>query len=369
MSIVAPRRNAVALAILRALVVLVVGGLLTVSRSVRADPPAMREEAARPRFEITTEDERSSLAVGGFAQVRAQTFVPAEPTDLPTLGLPRTRLYVFGRVNEQFRYRLMIGTPPYQDRLALFDAYGEWAPKSPFTLRVGRFKIPVLRGWIESGRELATIERAPAVLEFLPGRAVGALAWWRGLDERLEVGVGVFDRRGDPALADGIDPRAVAARALWNVQGRPIEGELDLDDSPVTVALGVSGMSSFPDRALGTRAERIGAADFAMRVRGFDAVAEVSVRDRPGPEGHDRAVAAYGRADYYVRPLQTAFGVRSSHVIGLDDPSQTYHQLELDVAWLPARHDVKLVGAVLARRLATPARWSPGVALQLQVAF
>jgi hypothetical protein len=355
--------------IARLLAVLVLGALVMIARSARADPPAMKEEAAQPTFEITSEDEQNSLAVGGFAQVRAQTFVPAEPTDLPTLGLPRTRLYVFGRVHRQFRYRLMIGTPPYQERLTLFDAYGEWAPNAPFRLRVGRFKIPVMRGWIESGRELAAIDRAPAVLELLPGRAVGAMAAWQGVGDRLELAVGAFDRRGDPALAADVDPSAVAARALWNVHGRPIEGELDFDDSPFTLALGASGMSSFPTGSRETRAERIAGADLAMRARGFDAVAEVMLRDRPGPAGHDRALGAYGRAHYYVQPIHSAFGFRSSTLLGLDDPSQTHHQLELDMAWLPQRHDVKVIGAVLARRTTTPARWSPGVALQLQVAF
>jgi hypothetical protein len=337
--------------------------------AARADPPAMKEEAAEARFELESEDGKRSIAVGGFAQVRAQSFYPPDPGDLPALGLPRTRLYVFGRAHEQVRYRLMVGTLPYQDRLTLFDAYAEWAPDSPFRLRVGRFKVPVMRGWIESGRELATTERAPAVLELLPGRAVGAMAGWQGLGDRLELAVGAFDRRGDPGLAADVDPRAVAGRVLWNVQGRPIEGELDLEYSPLAIAVGASGMTSLPDGTQGRRAERIGGLDLAMRVRGFDAVAEVTVRDRPGPNGHDRTLGAYGRADVYVPNLRTAVGVRTSHLLGLDDPTQTHHQLELDVVWLPAGHDIKLVGAVLARRFSNPARWDPGLALQLQVAF
>jgi hypothetical protein len=335
----------------------------------RADPPAMKEEAARPRIEITSQDDQHALAVGGFAQVRAQSFFPRDVADAPVLGLPRTRLYLFGRIYGQVRYRLMLGTFPYDDRLSVFDAYAEWAPDAPFRLRVGRFKVPVMRGWIESGRELATTERAPAVLELLPGRAVGVMAAWQGLGDRLELAVGVFDRRRDPALAADVDPRAVAGRVLWNVQGRPIEGELDLQRSPLAVAVGASGMVSPSGRTHEGRAEHIGAIDLAMRVRGFDAVAEVTIRDRPGPHGHDRALGAYARADVYVPGLRTAFGVRSSHLLGLDDPMQTQHQLELDVAWLPAGHDIKLVGAVLARHLAARRRWDPGVALQLQVAF
>lgn len=357
------------LAATRVLGLLILGLVLATARSVRADPPAMKEDAARPNVEIVSEDGQHALAVGGFAQARAQSFFPATPSDTPALGLPRTRLYVFGRVYQQVRYRIMIGTLPYQGVPTLFDAYAEWAPDAPFRLRVGRFKIPVMRGWIESGRELATTERAPAVLALLPGRAVGAMAGWQGLGDRLEVAVGAFDRRGDPALGADVDPRAVAGRALWNVQGRPIEGELDLNRSPLAVALGVSGMMSLPHGTQGLRAERIAGADMALRIRGFDAVAEVTFRDRLGPQGHDRTLGAYGRADVYTQRLRTAFGVRSSHLIGIDDPTLSHHQLELDVAWLPVRHDLKLVGAVLARRFTTPKRWDPGVALQLQVAF
>lgn len=353
----------------RLLALVVLGLVLSYAGVARADPPAMKEEAARPNIEITSDDELHTLAVGGFAQVRAQTFFPRAVADPPVLGLPRTRLYLFGRAFGQVRYRLMVGTLPYQDRLTLFDAYAEWAPDAPFRLRVGRFKIPVMRGWIESGRELATTERAPAVLELLPGRAVGGMASWQGLGDRLELAVGAFERRSDPALAANVDSRAVVGRVLWNLQGRPIEGELDLQRSPLTVALGASGMTSFPDGTPGRRAERVGGVDFAMRVRGFDAVAEVMVRDRPGPEGHDRTLGAYGRADIFVSSLRTAFGVRASHLVGLDDPTQTHHQLELDVAWLHAGHDIKLVGAVLARRFTTSARWDPGLALQFQVAF
>jgi hypothetical protein len=331
-----------------------------------ADPPAMREEAADPSIQVESQDGAHALAVGGFLQARAQRFVPEADTDLPSLGLPRTRLYLFGRVHSQIRYRFMIGTLPYQETIRIFDAYAEWAPSSSLRLRAGRFKIPVLRGWIESGRELATIERAPAVLSLLPGRAMGALASFRAFDDRLELSLGGFDRRGDPAHPEGVGPRSVAGRALWNVQGRPIEGELDLERQPFTLALGGSGAHTFEGRDAQDVNEWIAAFDVAARVRGFDAMAEVAIRGRGGSQ--QRVLAAYARVDYYVSAIRTALGGRVSHTMALTGQAFDHHEIELDVAYLPHGHDMKLVGAVLARRT-TGTGWHPGLAAQLQVAF
>ncbi|NLE88834.1 MAG: hypothetical protein GX607_20835 [Myxococcales bacterium] len=363
----------------RSLLGRLVAALVLLSPTVHADPPAMREDAAEPTIEMASEDRDYTLALGGFFQARAHGFALREPDDVPNFGLPRTRLYLFGRAAPDLRYRLMVGTLPYQERARIFDAYAEWALHEALRLRIGRFKIPALRGWIESGRELATLERAPAVLHTLPGRAVGALA---SVDasEHLELSFGGFERRGDPALKDGVGSRAVALRALWNLQGRRIEGELDLEESPWTVALGTSSVWSFAGRE--QRQERLAAVDVALRGRGLDAVVEGGVheRDRGSTE---RAWFVYARAHHYVAPLRSAVGVRASHLVALDAVSasalgsalgsafgsaENHHELELDVSWLPRGHDAKVTSAVLARKRG-PRPWGPGGALQVQVAF
>lgn len=342
--------------------------------TVHADPPAMREEAAKPKLEIATEDRDSTLAVGGFLQARAQGFAPRNPRDPPAVGLPRTRLYVFGRTHPTLRYRLMVGTLPYQENVRLFDAYAEWAPDSALRFRVGRFKIPVLRGWIESGRELATVERAPAVLSTLPGRAVGALASASLAEERLEFSFGGFERRGDPALPEGIGSRALALRALWNLTGRPIEGELDLAHSPFTLALGASATQGFAQSFAqrDDRRERLAAVDLALQVHGLDAVGEVGVRDR-GPGREEQVLLAYARLDQYVAPLRSAVGGRSSHLIALDRSGVNrleldQHEVDLHLSWLPRGHDAKVTGALLTRKIGREP-WSPGAAVQVQVSF
>jgi hypothetical protein len=330
-----------------------------------ADPPAMREEAAEPTLEIATEDRGATLAVGGFLQARAQGFHPRLPGDIPAFGLPRTRLYVFGRTHPTLRYRFMVGTLPYQENVRLFDAYGEWAPDAALRFRVGRFKIPVLRGWIESGRELATVERAPAVLRTLPGRAFGAMASASGAGERFEFSVGGFERRGDPALPEGIGSRALALRTLWNVTGRPVEGELDLDHSPLTLAVGASGTQSFAQGE--AQRERLAAIDLALQVSGFDAVGEVGVRER-GPSGEERTLLAYGRLDQYIAPLKSALGGRTSHLIALTPTGVNEHEVDVHLSWLPHGHDAKITGALLTRKIGRGS-WSPGAAAQVQVAF
>lgn len=355
---------------LRPLVTLLLVAFVLTPSVARADPPAMREEAAEPTVEIASDDRDYTLAIGGFLQARAQSFLARQTGDVPVFGLPRTRLYVFGRTHPTLRYRLMVGTLPYQENVRVFDAYAEWAPHEGLRLRVGRFKIPVLRGWIESGRELATIERAPAVLRTLPGRAVGALASVGSFGERIELSFGGFDRRGDPALPEGVGSRALALRALWNVHGRPLEGELDLARGPFTLALGTSATQSF---ATGVeRRERLAAIDLALRSQGFDAVAEVGARER-GPSGEagaaeERLLLAYARADQYVPSLWTALGASTSHLIALGPSGVDEHEADLHVTWLPRGHAAKITGALLARKIGSEP-WSPGAAIQAQVAF
>lgn len=333
----------------------------------------MREHAATAAVRSESGDGRISLALGGFLQARASASDAEAGQADRLLTLARTRLYAFGHAYDpSLRYRMMFGTNGDETTFQLFDAYVEKTFAPELRLRVGRGKVPVFRAWVESARMLSAVERDAATVALLPGREVMAMVRGELGGDTLEYAVTAFDPGGG---SHGTALPAGAARIVWNAQGRAIEGEVDFDDAPLTIALGASAMAgrkkslTVEGRALEAD-ETLAGSEVLLRAHGFDLGAEAELRERRSSDGMRwRVRAGYVRADYFVAPLASALGVRASTIQSTDPTLRERDEVEFDAGYYPFRHDVKVNAEVaLARAGVERAREVRG-AVQLQVAF
>jgi len=318
--------------------------------TARAEPSAMKEQSQHPRLEVVSQDGRYAVAVGGFLQARYAAGFSHDGVESSSFGIPRTRLYVFGRIfSREIRYRLMIGTAPNQLQVRLYDAYMEWTGHTALRLRGGFFKVPVTREWMESARMLHSIDRSFGARTLSPGRSAGVMVSGAAAGERFEYWLGLFsgvdDGRGEAGAGGqfgGLIP-TLAGRALWNTTGRTIEGEIDLGRSPLALSLGGSGYGSFdPKAAAGPTRTWMASGELALRARGFDAASELSYRDHAEGPRRSRILGAYARANYFIAPARLAVGPRISHTRSWEDPLLTRTELDLDLSALLDGHDLKL---------------------------
>lgn len=301
------------------------------SALARAEPPAVKEHQSHPRLEVVSRDGRYSVAIGGFFQARYAAAFTAKSLDASRFGVPRTRLYVFGRLfSRNIRYRLMLGTAPYELDIKLYDAYVEWWARPWARVRGGYFKIPVLREWVESARLLASVDRSASAQFLSPGRHPGVMLSGGLADDAVEYWLGAFGGAGQPTPEPDLLP-VVAGRLVWNTTRRTIEGEVDLQRSPIALSIGASGYAAFGTRTAGRRShELLGAAELALRVRGLDAAVEAAFRERDDGSVRERVAAGYARANYYLAGARTALGVRASQILALvGEVSGLVHRFEL----------------------------------------
>lgn len=263
----------------------------------------------------------------------------------------------------------MIGTAPFDSSVKLYDAYVEWWARPWARVRGGYFKVPVLREWVESARLLASVDRSASAEQLSPGRHPGVMLSGGLGGEAVEYWFGAFGGAGQPTPEPGLLP-VVAGRVVWNTTRRTIEGEVDLQRSPLAVSIGASGCAAFKPLA-GSRRPRelLGAAVLALRIRGLDAAVEAAFRERDDGHVREWLVAGYARANYYVGPARTAFGVRASQIVGLDDPSRTSTDLDVDISAPLDGHDLKLQLSGGPAYLRAHHLWEGLVQIQVQAAF
>jgi hypothetical protein len=323
----------------------------------------MREAQEAPRIGQVSADGTSSIAVGGFIQTRLTL---DREIDGAPVSLPRTRLYTFGHIlDRRVRYRFMVGTPDRNLSLRVFDAYGEWQVANALRLRAGIFKIPALREWVESARLLASVERSIVTVAMSPGRGTGAMASGE-LGSGLSYAVGAFY---GPESAQEIGP-AVAARLVWAAIGRPIEGELDLGHSPLSLSLGQSSYARHvvaPTRAANFENEVVWGAELALRARGSDLNIEASLRRRTQSGTKHSDAGAFARFDHYFQGPKVSVGGRVSF-LSLQD-ARRFGEYEIDLGWYPYGHQLKVAVDFGVRHTQGPRTLDPMARLQVQAAF
>ena len=360
-----------------ALVIAAVLALLP--RVARAEPPAMKEREGHPRLQVRSHDDRFSLALGGYLQARYTASARGDEVEQSEFTAPRTRLYFFGHVHSRdVRYRLTFGTLAGAQQVRVVEAYVEYRIADALRLRAGRYKIPVMREWVESANYLASVERSTIVQMLLPGRDYGLMA--NGEIGDLEYTAGVFNGAGGLAVRDSNLAPALAGRVLWNFHHLPIDGEVDFEDSAPRFSLGVSAMTTsrpFSNDANAAEPvvtphlrESLGGVDFALRARGFDLTAEAMARQRSfDGGGRDRIIGGYIRGDKYLPALKSVIGVRTVRIHGLDDANVSRTELELDAGFFPAEHDLKLIVNVGRALLHSSRRWHTILMVQVQAGF
>jgi len=337
--------------------------LLALAAPAHAEPAMMKEHTVRPRIQAMSEDGRFSVSLGGFVQGRYTLVLRDIDLEVSRFDTPRTRLYVFGHAySKDVRYRLMIGTQPSSLDLELYDAYVEYGVSDALRVRAGRFKIPVFREWIESARVLASVERTVLTQTLMPGREWGLLASGELFGSRVEYAAGLFNGRALDGTAGSAEAPLVAGRVAWNLMGRSIEGEVDFEDTPRTLVVGASGYATLER---GSVEHASGGIEVAYRGHGLDVTTEIMAQTR----GPMRAAGMYARADRYIPRIRSSFGVRGTRVVGFDAPDLTRSEVEIDGAYYPAEHDLKIAANLgLARRHDEHA-WEPFLMVQAQAAF
>ncbi|MCS6900857.1 MAG: hypothetical protein RMJ98_16005 [Myxococcales bacterium] len=351
---------------------------LLLSRALFAEPPLMKEHSMEPKIQALSPDGRFAISLGGFLQARYTGALAEEEPHTSHFGAPRTRLYSYGYVHSpDFRYRLMIGTPPYSQQVQFFDAYMEVRIADELRLRGGRFKIPVFREWVESARLLSSIERSPVTLHLLPGRDYGMMASGAFRHETVEYSLGVFNGAGDAATVDSNMIPAVAGRIVWNTTGHAIEGEVDFEHSPPSLALGASGYSTMKPRdsspsptgeILHLR-EHLGGVEAIFRWDGLDIAAEFMLRRRQERELSEDVGGGYLRITQYLPRAQTSIGARGSHLTGNRGSSPVRSELEAEVGYYLEEHDLKCAVDVGAALLGRQRRQERFFQAQVQVSF
>jgi hypothetical protein len=351
---------------------------LLLPRATLAEPPLMKEHSVEPRIQALSPDGRFAISLGGFLQARYTGALTEEEHHTSHFGAPRTRLYSYGYVHaKDFRYRLMIGTSPYSQQMQLFDAYMEVRVADPLRLRGGRFKIPVFREWVESARLLSSIERSPVTLHLLPGRDYGLMASGAFGHETVEYSLGVFNGAGDVATIDSDMIPAVAGRVVWNATGHAIEGEIDFEHSPPSLALGVSGYSTVkprddsptPTREMPHLREHMGGVEAIFRWDGLDVAAEFMVRRRQARELSENVGGGYLRVTRLLPHTRTSIGVRGSHLTVHRGVNPVRSELEAEVGYYLEEHDLKFAVDVGAALLGRPQRQEQFFQAQVQVSF
>jgi hypothetical protein len=358
--------------------VLIFAILFSASWRAHAEPPSMKEQSVKPKIQAVSPDGRYSVSLGGFLQARYTGILAEGEENTSQFGLARTRMYVFGHVHsKEFRYRLMVGTPPNSQQMKVFDAYVEWEVRNELRIRIGRFKLPIFREWVESARLLASVDRNTLTKLLGPGRDYGTMVSGELFHGQLDYAAGLFNGAGDTATKDSNSSPAMAGRLVWNAMGRSIEGEIDFDNSPPTLAVGVSGYATWrpvddeptTDTNVPHMRERMAGAEIAFRYHGFDLTSEIMGRERLRNDIYENVWGGYVRADMYFSKLQSSLGVRGVEFISQTNPRETRHELEIDTGYFVEQHDLKLMANWGIARLPVLRAWERFVFVQAQVSF
>jgi len=363
-----------------------------VAPSVACGEPAQgKEDLAIARLQVRSADGNRFLAIGGFFQARVAMGGPyAADADL---SLHRTRFYVFGNPGlKEVRLRLMIGSEG-SNVVGVFDAYAEWTRSESFHLRAGRTKLPVFRDWVEAAPLLAGAGRAAPTLAMLPGRAPGLVASGALDDERFEYSVGAFHGAGDVGPFREGRGFSGAARVLWNVFRRPIDGEVDIEGVPVALVVGASALGASALRSAcgaptggienprvevglptgcvdsgqaGTRT--LGGLEVLLRRKHWDVGGELLA----GVERIDRTTTRFGgylRTDHYLPRLRGSGGLRVSRLLERGEVRRAETTFEADAAYYVHGHELKVTTDVGLTRRDGDSRLSPLVRFQVQALF
>jgi len=291
---------------------------------------------------------RFSLQGSAFAQIQYAAALQSTELVRSDFTVPRARICGSGHAfTSRLRYRLMIGRS-VQREIEINDAFVEWEPIDGLAFRIGRFKLPIVREWIESAQSLSTVDRALASRLLLPGRDYGVRVGGRLWRQRLEYVLGVWNGDGE-ALTHAVDTSpAVVARLALHLTGNPYSGAVDFDGSlpHVTLEAGVL-WNRWQPPSTATPApqmeDTLWNASAQFRWARFDGALEYIGRRRTDAEKTLLTHGGYLRLSYFVPVLRSSWTGRASVVsVRGDKPNQ---QVEAEANWAVYvdRHRAKLI--------------------------
>ncbi|MFO0579945.1 MAG: porin [Polyangia bacterium] len=317
--------------------------------------------------------DRYSVQVSAFAQLQYAAGITAQGLSKSEFSVPRARICASGHaLTHRLRYRLMIGRS-IQREIEVNDAFAEWEPVDGLALRLGRFKLPVIREWIESARPLATIDRSLATRLLLPGRDYGASVSGRIVRGHLAYLLGVFNGDGDAATRAADTSPAVVARLGLHLGAAPWSGAVDFAGSAAAASLeaGLLWNRWRPPSVLTTAAmveDQLWNAAAALRWAHFDAGAEYIGQRRADPEKVTWTHAGYVRLTYFMPKLLSSVTGRASVVEVRGDAPAEQVEAEADWGLYLDRHRVKAVLRYAALIDTTRELTEHQLGLQVQVA-
>lgn len=325
---------------LGAALLLLAAPLPAAAQSVRCSPS---EDSVLSLFH-----DRYSVQVSAFAQLQYVAGLTAEGLARSEFSVPRARICASGHaLTHRLRYRLMIGRS-IQREIEVNDAFVEWEPLGGLALRMGRFKLPILREWIESARSLATLDRSLASRLLLPGRDYGAQVGGRILRGHLAYLLGVWNGDGDAATRAADTSPAVVARLGLHTSGAPWSGAVDFAGSApaATLEAGVMWNRWRPGSGLAASAQvedQLWNAAAALRWAHFDGAAEYIGLRRADPQQVTWTHAGYLRMTYFVPRLLSSVTGRASVIRILGATPSEQIEAEADWGLYLDRHRVKTV--------------------------
>jgi phosphate-selective porin OprO and OprP len=168
--------------------------------------------SAKDGFSLQSADKSFRLRLRGYVQADGRFFLDdGEEKSTDTFLLRRVRPILEGTLYGNTDFRIM---PDFgEGKTVLQDAYAELKLAPPFNVRAGKFKSPVGLERLQSGTDMAFIERGyPTSL--LPNRDVGVQVGGGFASNALTYAVGVFNGvvDGGSGDSDGNDGKDVAGR-------------------------------------------------------------------------------------------------------------------------------------------------------------
>lgn len=319
--------------------------------------------------------DRLSLQGSAFVQLLYQLSVRAEEVSRSDVSIPRARVCGSGHVlSRSLRYRLMIGRSS-QRELEINDAFLEWEPLPALSLRLGRFKVPIIREWIDSAQLTATLDRAFSSRLLLPGRDYGLRVSGRLLSQHLEYLIGVFNGDGESAVKAADLRPLVVARLSLHLTGSPYAGAVDFDGSVPHVSLEAGALwnrrmsadSGSPSSLLPVE-DTLWNVSALFRWNHFDGAAEYIGLRRTGSQPTQRTHSGFLRLTYFVKRLHSSLSVRASLVS--QRGGQPEDQLETEASWgvYLDRHRIKVISRYAALQNLTKHTTDHQLGLLVQVA-
>lgn len=280
--------------------------------------------ADEPKLELRSRNGRYAIQLTGFIQARYRAALYAGELDESLFLVRRACMEARGHVlSENVRYSLDFGVGRNR-KLEFKTAYLEWRALSALRLRAGVLKVPMVREWEASSRDLTSLERSLVTDALGPRRSYGAQLSGKLLAGYLEYEAGILSGTDfDEQDEEDVTP-AVVGRLLVHPLGRSADGWVAFEGGAPALSLGVSAL--WDRHPIGEDAahryvdDLLAGMELAARLVRLDLQAEYLARRRVDGPAVRWAHGGYLRACYYLARIRSSLTGRFSALFSEDEP-------------------------------------------------